>query len=204
MYLLCRHIKQTTDFKVILSGEGADELFGGYLYFHGAPNDNEFHNETCRLLQDIHLYDGLRADRCSAGNGLEIRVPFLDKSFVNYVLTLENNANKCEKYILRNAFEGKNIIPDEILWRKKDAFSDAVGYNWIDYLKQHANEAVETCDASTIEWSIPTLSKEEYLYKSIFLRHYGCWKRHNYMWRPRWTSVTEPSATYLRYHQNNS
>jgi asparagine synthase (glutamine-hydrolysing) len=134
MYLLSKWIRQNTDIKVILSGEGSDELFGGYLYFHDAPNEIRHKEESKRLLNDIYLFDALRSDRSTAAWGLEVRVPFLDLDFTEYILNEVNNyypkrSRKIEKYKLRQAFSESNYLPDECLWRQKDAFSDAVGYN---------------------------------------------------------------------------
>ena len=137
MYLMARVIK-SMGIKMVLSGEGADELFGGYLYFHKAPNAKEFHEETVRKLDKLHMYDCLRANKSLAAWGVEGRVPFLDKEFIDVAMTLNPkdkmiNGDRIEKWILRKAFE--DYLPKEIVWRQKEQFSDGVGYSWIDTLK---------------------------------------------------------------------
>ena len=144
MYLMARKIK-SMGIKMVLSGEGADEVFGGYLYFHKAPNDKEFYEETVRKLFLLSKYDCLRANKATAAWGVETRVPFLDKEFLDFAMGFDPiekmcSGDKIEKYVLRKAFEG--YIPDEILWRQKEQFSDGVGYGWIDYLKKHSESAV--------------------------------------------------------------
>lgn len=188
MYILSKWIKKHTNIKVLLSGEGSDEIFGGYLYFHKAPTPIEFHNETVRLVQKLHQYDVLRADRCTAAHGLELRVPFLDLNLLNMVMSLGTNykvpINKIEKYTIRHLFSKDEWLPDEVLWRQKNAFSDAVGYNWVDYLR----EKVKTLNTN----------EEEY-YKSIFDKYYKD-RSHNIpeIWRPKWTDELDPSARKLK------
>jgi asparagine synthase (glutamine-hydrolysing) len=181
MYLLMRKIR-AAGIKMILSGEGADEIFGGYLYFHKAPSGRALHEETVRKLQKLHLYDCARANKTSAAWGIEARVPFLDREFLDVAMAmspdvkLPRNARferPIEKWPLRKAFEG--YIPDNILWRQKEQFSDGVGYAWIDSLKAEAEreisekmmrEAAERFPVKTPE------SKEAYLYRAIFERHF--------------------------------
>ena len=144
MYLMARKIK-AMGIKMVLSGEGADEIFGGYLYFHKAPNAKEFHDETVRKLFKLHQYDCLRANKSTAAWGLEARVPFLDKEFLDMAMSINPEEKmitnkRMEKYILRDAFEG--YVPDEILWRQKEQFSDGVGYGWIDKLKDVAEQEI--------------------------------------------------------------
>jgi len=143
MFLMARKIK-TLGIKMVLTGEGADEIFGGYLYFHKAPNRTEFHQETIRKLNDLYKYDLLRANKSTAGWGVEARVPFLDREFVEYAMSFDPECkminkehNNIEKWVLRKAFDDKENpwLPENILWRQKEQFSDGVGYNWIDGLK---------------------------------------------------------------------
>lgn len=143
MYLMARKIK-SFGIKMVLTGEGSDEIFGGYLYFHKAPNAREFHQETIRKLQDLYKYDLLRANKSCASWGIEARVPFLDRDFVEYCMSFDPNSkminaehNNIEKWVLRKAFDDKDdpYLPDSVLWRQKEQFSDGVGYSWIDGLK---------------------------------------------------------------------
>ncbi len=177
MYLLARVIK-SMGIKMVLSGEGADEIFGGYLYFHKAPNAEEFHKESVRKVGRLHLYDCLRANKTLAAWGVEGRVPFLDKEFMDVAMRF-NPAEKMakngrmEKWPLRKAFESQ--IPESIAWRQKEQFSDGVGYGWIDTLKQVANDLVtdEMMKNAKFRFPINTpMSKEEYHYRSIFSEHF--------------------------------
>lgn len=173
MYLMARVIK-SMGVKMVLSGEGADEIFGGYLYFHKAPNAQAFHEETIRKIKKLHLYDCLRANKSLAAWGVEGRVPFLDKEFLDVAMRL-NPADKMirpdrmEKWVLRKAFE--DYLPESIVWRQKEQFSDGVGYNWIDTLKELVAEEINDQQLATAEYRFPIhppLSKEEYFYRSIF------------------------------------
>jgi asparagine synthase (glutamine-hydrolysing) len=173
MYLLARVIK-SMGIKMVLSGEGADELFGGYLYFHKAPNAKAFHEETVRKLSKLHLYDCLRANKSLAAWGIEGRVPFLDKEFMDVAMRLNPQAKmageaKMEKWILRKAFE--DYLPESIVWRQKEQFSDGVGYGWIDTLKATAEIKVSDEELANAKFRFPInppMSKEEYHYRSIF------------------------------------
>ena len=173
MYLLARFIK-SMGVKMVLSGEGADEIFGGYLYFHKAPNAEEFHKETVRKLNKLHQYDCLRANKSLASWGVEGRVPFLDKEFMDVAMRLNPNDKmagngKMEKHILRKAFE--EYLPQEIAWRQKEQFSDGVGYNWIDTLKAIASEKVSDEQMANVKYRFPInppLTKEEYVYRTIY------------------------------------
>lgn len=173
MYLLARVIK-SMGIKMVLSGEGADEIFGGYLYFHKAPDAKAFHEETVRKLGKLHLYDCLRANKSLAAWGIEGRVPFLDKEFMNVAMNLNPldkmaGNRKMEKYILRKTFE--DYLPESIAWRQKEQFSDGVGYSWIDTLKAVAAEQVsdELLKNAHFRFPLnPPMTKEEYRYRSIF------------------------------------
>jgi asparagine synthase (glutamine-hydrolysing) len=177
MYLMSRVIK-SMGVKMVLSGEGADEIFGGYLYFHKAPNAQAFHEETIRKLGKLHLYDCLRANKSLAAWGVEGRVPFLDKEFMDVAMTLNPEDKmakdgKMEKWILRKAFE--DYLPASVAWRQKEQFSDGVGYNWIDSLKAMVAEKVtdEQMKSAAFRFPINTpMSKEEYFYRSIFTEHF--------------------------------
>ena len=178
MYLIARAIK-SLGIKMVLSGEGADELFGGYLYFHKAPNAKEFHEETVRKLDKLHQYDCLRANKSLAAWGIEGRVPFLDKEFIDVAMNINPEDKmikngRIEKWVLREAF--KDYLPESVLWRQKEQFSDGVGYSWIDSLKDLVSKEVSDQDlenASKI-FSINTpRNKEEYYYRSIFSDHFS-------------------------------
>ncbi|MGY6588923.1 MAG: asparagine synthase B [Wenzhouxiangella sp.] len=176
MFLLARRIK-AMGVKMVLSGEGADEIFGGYLYFHKAPDARAFHEETVRKLDKLHLYDCLRANKSMAAWGVEARVPFLDLEFLDVAMSLDPAAKMAgsgrpEKAILREAGEG--LLPREILWRQKEQFSDGVGYGWIDALRDHADRHVSDRELAEAEQRFPLnppLTKEQYLYRRIFERH---------------------------------
>jgi asparagine synthase (glutamine-hydrolysing) len=177
MFLLARRIK-AMGIKMVLSGEGADEIFGGYLYFHKAPNAQAFHAETVRKLDKLHQFDCLRANKAMAAWGVEARVPFLDLEFLDLAMSIDPAAkmpgpDRPEKAILREA--GVGLLPDEILWRQKEQFSDGVGYGWIDALKARAEEAVsdrELADATRRFPINPPATKEACLYRRLFERHF--------------------------------
>jgi len=177
MYLLARVIK-SMGIKMVLSGEGADEIFGGYLYFHKAPNAQAFHEETVRKLSKLYLYDCLRANKALSAWGVEGRVPFLDKEFLDVAMNVNPadkmaGSGKIEKHILRKAFE--DMLPKEVCWRQKEQFSDGVGYGWIDTLKRITSEAVTDSMMATAAERFPVntpQNKEEYYYRSIFEEHF--------------------------------
>ncbi len=177
MYLLARVIK-SMGIKMVLSGEGADEIFGGYLYFHKAPSPQAFHEETVRKLSKLHLYDCLRANKSLSAWGVEGRVPFLDKEFLDVAMRTNPKAKMCpgntvEKRIVREAFA--DMLPKEVAWRQKEQFSDGVGYSWIDTLKKMTSEAVtdEQMAHAAERFPIhPPKNKEEYFYRSIFAEHF--------------------------------
>ena len=177
MYLLARVIK-SMGIKMVLSGEGADEIFGGYLYFHKAPSARDFHEETVRKLSKLYLYDCLRANKSLSAWGVEGRVPFLDKEFLDVAMRTNPEAKMCpgstiEKKIVREAFA--DMLPEAVAWRQKEQFSDGVGYSWIDTLKQLTSEAVsdEQMAHAAERFPInPPRNKEEYYYRSIFAEHF--------------------------------
>lgn len=177
MYLLARVIK-SMGVKMVLSGEGADEIFGGYLYFHKAPDANAFHEETVRKISKLHLYDCLRANKSLAAWGVEGRVPFLDKEFMDVAMRLNPKdkmitKEKMEKWVLRKAFE--DYLPASVAWRQKEQFSDGVGYNWIDTLKAMVAKEVTDEQLKNAKYRFPINpppTKEEYYYRSIFAEHF--------------------------------
>jgi asparagine synthase (glutamine-hydrolysing) len=177
MYLMARVIK-SMGIKMVLSGEGADELFGGYLYFHKAPNAKEFHEETVRKLNKLHMYDCLRANKSLAAWGIEGRVPFLDKEFMDVAMRINPrdkmiNGERMEKWVIRKAFE--DMLPKSVAWRQKEQFSDGVGYSWIDTLKEVVDKEVtdEQLENAHFRFPIQTpQNKEEYYYRTIFESHF--------------------------------
>jgi len=177
MYLLARVIK-SMGVKMVLSGEGADEIFGGYLYFHKAPSPKALHEETVRKLSKLHLYDCLRANKSLCAWGVEGRVPFLDKEFMDVAMRLNprdkmTSKDRIEKWVLRKAFE--DYLPASVAWRQKEQFSDGVGYNWIDSLKALTSKEVSDEQLANAKYRFPInppMSKEEYFYRSIFSEHF--------------------------------
>ena len=177
MFLMARSIK-SHGIKMVLSGEGADELFGGYLYFHKAPSAEEFHKETVRKLDKLHQYDCLRANKSLAAWGIEGRVPFLDKEFIDVAMRINPqdkmiNKERMEKWVVRKAFE--DYLPESVAWRQKEQFSDGVGYSWIDTLKEVVEAAVtdEQMDNAHFRFPLQTpRNKEEFYYRTIFEEHF--------------------------------
>jgi len=177
MYMIARVIK-SMGIKMVLTGEGADEIFGGYLYFHKAPNAEEFHKESVRKVRRLNLYDCLRANKSLASWGVEGRVPFLDKEFLDVAMRFNPEAKmakdgKMEKHCLREGFA--KYLPDEVTWRQKEQFSDGVGYGWIDTLKKIANEKVtdEMMENARYRFPVNTpMNKEEYVYREIYSEHF--------------------------------
>ena len=177
MYLMARAIK-AMGIKMVLSGEGADEIFGGYLYFHKAPSAKDFHEETVRKLDKLHMYDCLRANKSLAAWGIEGRVPFLDKAFMDVAMNINPsdkmiNGERMEKWILRKAFE--DLLPKSVAWRQKEQFSDGVGYSWIDTLKELVEKEVTDKQLANVHFKFPIqppTSKEEFYYRSIFAEHF--------------------------------
>lgn len=230
MYLLARVIK-SMGIKMVLSGEGADEIFGGYLYFHKAPSAEEFHKETVRKLSKLHQYDCLRANKSLSAWGVEGRVPFLDKEFLDVAMRTNPKAKMCsilpdsdpkasmEKRIVREAFE--DMLPEEVAWRQKEQFSDGVGYSWIDSLKKITSEAVtdEQMAHAAERFPINTpLCKEEYYYRSIFEEHFpsesaarsvpheasvACSTAVALEWDEAWKNMNDPSGRAVSgVHEN--
>jgi len=212
-YLISKWIANNTDIKVLLIGDGSDELCSGYLYFHKAPNAIESHNENIRLLEDISYFDILRADRCISNNGLEARVPYLDQRFVNYYLSIDPSLrvpiNNMEKWLLRESFNTTDYLPPEVLWRKKEAFSDAVSSqerSWFNIIQEYVDKKYTLDDLEYVKkrytHNIP-LSKESLYFRVIFEMYYGKDLDHiiPYYWLPKWCGNTnEPSARTLDFY----
>ena len=177
MYLMARVIK-SMGIKMVLSGEGADEIFGGYLYFHKAPNAQEFHQETVRKLDKLHMYDCLRANKSLAAWGIEGRVPFLDKEFIDVAMRINPQdkmiiGERMEKWVIRKAFE--DMLPESVAWRQKEQFSDGVGYSWIDTLKEVVEKEISDEQLANAKFRFPIQTpqnKEEFYYRSIFEDHF--------------------------------
>jgi asparagine synthase (glutamine-hydrolysing) len=177
MYLMARVIK-SMGIKMVLSGEGADEIFGGYLYFHKAPNAEEFHEETVRKLDKLHMYDCLRANKSLMAWGIEGRVPFLDKEFIDVAMRINPqdkmiNGERMEKWVIRKAFE--DMLPESVAWRQKEQFSDGVGYDWIDTLKEVVDKEVTDEQLANAKFRFPIQTpqnKEEFYYRTVFEDHF--------------------------------
>ena len=224
MYLLARVIK-SMGIKMVLSGEGADEIFGGYLYFHKAPDARAFHEETVRKLSRLYQYDCLRANKSLAAWGVEGRVPFLDKEFLDIAMSLNPKAKMCpgdviEKKIVREAFA--DMLPEEVAWRQKEQFSDGVGYNWIDTLRDYTASQVsdeEMAHAAERFPINPPRNKEEYFYRSIFASHFpsdsaartvpsvpsvACSSAEALAWDASFKNMNEPSGRAVSDVHNHS
>lgn len=211
MFLLCEWIAREFPHRVIFSGEGSDELFGGYLYFHLAPNADDAHHDRLRLLRQLWMYDVLRADRCTASNGLEFREPFLDRDLVNDVIRLPREwlspRDGCEKHLLRSGIE-TDLLPSSVLWRRKAAFSDAVSSGekpWYQYIQEHIHgldrEDRVDSDLDSID-TIPFVqdgqTPESRFYRLQFSNHFRGYRPIIPLWLPQWSAVgAEPSATVL-------
>ncbi|GAB6030477.1 hypothetical protein CHUAL_007341 [Chamberlinius hualienensis] len=212
LYLLSQFISKTTDTIVIFSGEGSDEVTQGYIYFRNAPSAEEADREHRRLLEDIHYFDVLRSDKMTAAHGLEVRVPFLDHQFSAYYLSLPTELrrpkNGVEKYLLRKAFDGTNLLPDEILWRQKEAFSDgmaSVKKSLYTVLQQYAESQVtdeQLFRAKTRYLKNPPLTKEALYYREMFQKYFpGQDDLVPYFWMPRWCNATDPSARFISHYK---
>ena len=223
MYLMARRIR-AMGIKMVLSGEGSDEIFGGYLYFHRAPDAKSFHEETIRKLDRLHLYDCLRANKAMAAWGVEARVPFLDKEFLDAAMSIDPAAKmagpgRMEKHILREAFA--DLLPESVAWRQKEQFSDGVGYSWIDSLKAYAESHVSDRELANAAYRFPhntPATKEAYLYRSLFAEHFpldscaecvpggksvACSTPEALAWDAALAAVTDPSGRAVRgVHQS--
>ena len=210
-YLLGKYIAANSDAKVIFNGDGSDELLGGYLYMNNCPDDIEFDRETRRLLKDIHLFDVLRSDKSISSNGLEPRTPFLDKTFVNYILSIpayfRNHKNICEieKFLLRYSFSKQHILPHKILWRKKEAFSDGVsshGRSLYQILQEYISKQLNSEPENNSKNFLPCIETEKYYYKQIFDKLFpNCESIVPYFWMPKYTNATDPSARTLAFYE---
>lgn len=207
-YLLGKKIRENTDIKVLLTGEGSDELMSGYMYFHKAPNEIESHLENIRLLEDIHRFDGLRVDRAMSCHGLEVRIPFLDPDFVQLYLSLPASLRRAgtgrmEKQLFRDAFRDTNLLPSDVLYRRKEAFSDGTSGNeksWFRMVQEHLDEIVSDEEFEEHGYGDDVDTKEKYYYKKIFEKYFGIksFDLIPYYWLPKWCGdITEPSARVL-------
>jgi asparagine synthase (glutamine-hydrolysing) len=211
MYLLSKYIHENTDIVVIFSGEGSDEASGSYLYFHNAPNKLEFSKECVRLLKDLHFFDCLRCDKSTSAHSLEVRVPFLDKEFLDFYMSVNVHykvpKDNMEKWFIRKAFDLDNLLPKEVLWRKKEAFSDGVSSvekSWYQVIQEFVDKEVtdsEFCGQNEFYYCRPLL-KESYYYRKLFRQYYP--NRDTvvpYYWLPKWSgNITDPSARVLNVY----
>lgn len=223
MFLMARVIK-SMGIKMVLSGEGSDEIFGGYLYFHKAPDAQSFHEETVRKLNKLHQYDCLRANKALASWGIEGRVPFLDKEFMDIAMRINPsdkmiNSERMEKWVLRKAFE--DLLPKEVAWRQKEQFSDGVGYSWIDSLKERVEAVISDeafYNAAKVFEINPPLNKEEYFYRTIFEEHFpsktaassvpsvpsvACSSPEALKWDSSFTNMNDPSGRAIKSHESS-
>ncbi len=205
-FLLGKKIKENTNIKVLLVGEGSDELFQGYIYFKKAPNEEEAKKDSKKLLNNIHRFDGLRVDRCMSGNGLEVRLPFLDTELTNFIMSIDSKyiipQKGMEKALFRNSFKDIDLLPEHILYRPKEAFSDAVSSiekSWFEILTEHFEKIVSDEEFKNNKYGFNTpYTKESYYYRKKFEEYYPS-QSHviPYYWLPNWTNETDPSARKL-------
>jgi asparagine synthase (glutamine-hydrolysing) len=218
MYLMARKIR-AMGIKMVLSGEGADEVFGGYLYFHKAPDARAFHEETVRKVFRLHQFDCLRANKAMSAWGVEARVPFLDRDFLDFAMSMNPEdkmigPGRMEKQILREAFG--ELLPEEVAWRQKEQFSDGVGYGWIDALRDHAAERVSDAQLASAARRFPHNtpdSKEAYFYRTVFEKHFplpsaalcvpggksvACSSPEAMAWDPAFAEFADPSGRAVR------
>ncbi|MDB4726446.1 asparagine synthase-related protein, partial [bacterium] len=209
MWLLSQYISKYTKDVIIFTGEGSDELFQGYIYFHKAPNDTEAKQESIRLLKNLYLFDVLRCDRTTAAHGLEVRVPILDLKLVDYCLNLDDSYLRpikgIEKYILRDAFKYDKLIPDSVLWRPKEAFSDGVSgveNSWYKIIQKYVDTKINASKLSNNFSHIPAKTKEGYYYRKIFNGYFHNKNSHiiPYYWMPKWSNTDDPSARTLEWY----
>lgn len=213
MLLMSEYIKEQTDVTVVYSGEGSDEASGSYLYFHNAPSHVEFQDECVRLLKDLHYFDVLRCDKSTAGAGLEVRVPFLDKEFLDFYMSippaLKVPRNGVEKYLLRKAFESSGYLPDSVLWRQKEGFSDGCSSkkkSWYSIIQDYVDTIItdKEFEENSKEYEhSPPLFKEAYYYRKKFGEYYpNCDECVPYYWIPKWSGdIVEPSARVLNVYE---
>lgn len=209
-YLVSKYIKENTDCVVVFNGDYSDEVMGGYIYMNLCKDENEFNKETYRLVNDITYFDSLRSDRSISNNGLEARVPFADKDFLRLMFTIHPklkmgcNRNNVEKYLFRKSFDNDNLLPKEILWRKKEAFSDGVSKqekSWFSILQDYINDKISDQEFNHCKNNYkinPPKTKEAYYYRTIFERFYQNTSQViPYFWMPKYTNATDPSARTL-------
>lgn len=213
MYIMMKEIARQ-GVKVVMSGEGADEIFGGYMYFNNAPSDQEFHEETSRRVGLLHTSDVLRADRATMGAGVEARVPFLDLKFVEHSMSIKSDlrrpfsGKRIEKWVLRDAFDCKErpYLPEEILWRQKEQFQDGVGYSWVDGLKEHCERSVTDKEFAQRHALFPVntpSTKEAFYFRKIYAKHFPHHESGRLVkkWIPRWQEGDlDPSGRASKHH----
>jgi asparagine synthase (glutamine-hydrolysing) len=217
-YLVAKYIKENSEAKVIFNGDGSDELSGGYLYFHEAPDDISFDQECKRLLKNIHYFDVLRSDRCISHQGLEARTPFLDRAFVEYYMTIpkelrnHNSIKQNEKFLIRKAFDRDNILPKEVLWRTKEAFSDGVSSqkkSWYEMIQDSVENGTISLDDLNMDYDFsemknPPRTPEQIYYRSLFEKYYsGMGDIIPYFWMPRFVETNDASARSLSIYSKH-